>query len=187
MNKKRGEYGYIAARKKKTLLGTIIIALIGVAIFFVGLFLNKMSNRNLFTIIAVLAVLPAAKQLVAFIVLFPFKTTQKERYQKAKDMIGEEMKLYSDLVITSPEKIMHLDLAAVGNGQVICLLGQGKQELNYVRKYLTEGVHNWGRNYKVKVVDSEKTFLGELSKVQPVEVDRDEEDKVNSYLLSLIV
>ena len=49
-----------------------------------------MSNRNLFTIIAVLAVLPAAKQLVAFIVLFPFKTTQKERYQKAKDMIGEE-------------------------------------------------------------------------------------------------
>ena len=44
-----------------------------------------------------------------------------------------------------------------------------------------------GRNYKVKVVDSEKTFLGELSKVQPVEVDRDEEDKVNSYLLSLIV
>ena len=102
-------------------------------------------------------------------------------------MIGEEMKLYSDLVITSPEKIMHLDLAAVGNGHVICLLGQGKQELNYVRKYLTEGVHNWGRNYKVKVVDSEKTFLGELSKVQPVEVDRDEEDKVNSYLLSLIV
>ena len=186
MNKKRGEYGYIAARKKKTLLGTIIIALIGVAIFLVGLFLNKMSNRNLFTIIAVLAVLPAAK-LVAFIVLFPFKTTQKERYQKAKDMIGEEMKLYSDLVITSPEKIMHLDLAAVGNGQVICLLGQGKQGLNYVRKYLTEGVHNWGRNYKVKVVDSEKTFLGELSKVQPVEVDRDEEDKVNSYLLSLIV
>ena len=50
---------------------------------------------------------------------------------------------------------MHLDLAAVGNGQVICLLGQGKQELNYVRKYLTEGVHNWGRNYKVIVVDSE--------------------------------
>lgn len=47
MNKKRGEYGYIAARKKKTLLGTIIIALIGVAIFLVGLFLNKMSNRNL--------------------------------------------------------------------------------------------------------------------------------------------
>ena len=64
MNKKRGEYGYIAARKKKTLLGTIIIALIGVAIFLVGLFLNKMSNRNLFTIIAVLAVLPAAKHLL---------------------------------------------------------------------------------------------------------------------------
>ena len=89
MNKKRGEYGYIAARKKKTLLGTIIIALIGVAIFLVGLFLNKMSNRNLFTIIAVLAVLPAAKQLVAFIVLFPFKTTQKERYQKAIEMMKE--------------------------------------------------------------------------------------------------
>lgn len=84
MNKKRGEYGYIAARKKKTLLGTIIIALIGVAIFLVGLFLNKMSNRNLFTIIAVLAVLPAAKQLVAFIVLFPFKTTQKRTLSESK-------------------------------------------------------------------------------------------------------
>lgn len=187
MKIKRGEHGYIKSKKRKALFGTIAIAAIAIIIFLVGFFLNDMSNRNIFTVIAVLGVLPGAKQLIAFIVTFPYKTTSVEKYEKAKNALGEGMELYSDLVITSPEKIMHLDLAVVGNKQVICLLGEGKQEIGYVRKYLTTGVHNWGTSYKVKVVDSEKTFIGEISKVETVEVDETEQKRVKSYLLSLIV
>lgn len=187
MKVQRGEPGYIKARKKKALMGVLLMALIGIAVFVAGLLLNKMSNRNIFTVIAILFVLPGARYLVALIVTFPYHSVAKERFDKVAKVLPEKMELYADLVITSPEKVMHLDFIAVGNGQVIGLLGDGKQELSYVRKYLTNGVRNWGSSYKVKIVDSEKTFLGELAKVELREMEEEEESHVKSYLLSLVV
>ena len=81
----------------------------------------------------------------------------------------------------------YLDFLAVGNGQVIGLLGEGKQELSYVRSYLTKGVANWGDGYRVKILEREKVFLSELAAVEPKEVDQEQEEKVKSFLTSLIV
>lgn len=187
MKVRRGEFGYIKTRKKRAVVGTLLMTVFGIAVFLTGLFLNEMSNRNIFTVIAVLFVLPGAKYLVAFIVLFPYHSVGRERYDSIVGKLPEGMQLYTDLVITSSEKIMHLDFAVVGNGQVFGLLGEGKQELAYVRKYLTTGVRNWGEGYKVKILESEKTFLAELAQVEPCEVDEEEEKHVKSYLLSLIV
>lgn len=183
----RGEFGYIENRKKRALIGVLLITLIGIAIFLTGLFLNKMSNRNIFTVLAVVMVLPGAKFLVRFIVMFPYHSVEKERYDKVKAILPENMELYTDLVITSPEKVMNLDFIAVGNHQVIGLMGAGKQEIAYVRKYLANGVHNWGSDYKVKILESEKTFFGELAKAESCEVNQEEEGKVKSYIISLIV
>ncbi len=187
MKVKRGDFGYIKAKKKKSLCGTLVMACIGIAIFLIGLFLNKMSNRNIFTVIAVLFVLPGAKSLVAYIVAFPYHSVEKERYEKVKKALPENMVLYTDLVITSSEKVMNLDFAAVGNKQVIGLIGPKEKELSYIRTYLGKGVSNWGEGYKVKIVDSEKLFFSELARVEPCEADADEEEKVKSYLTSLII
>ena len=187
MNAKRGEFGYINARKKRAILSTLFMALIGIAIFVIGLFLNKMSNRNIFTVLAILFVLPGARFLVGYIVMFPYHSVVRERYEKVKEALTENTQLYTDLVITSSEKVMHLDFVVVGNGQVVGLLGEGKQELSYVRSYVTKGVHNWGPDYKVKIVDNEKTFLGEVSRIEPKEVDAEEEAQVKSYFIALIV
>lgn len=187
MKVNKGEFGYMKKRRKMALVGTIVMALIGALIFLTGLFLNDMSKQNIFTVIAVLFVLPGAKFLVRFLVTFPYETTTKERYELVEGKMVEGSTLYTDLVITSAEKVMHLDFAVVGNGQVICLLGNGKQELSYIRQYLTKGVRNWGNGYKVKVVESEKTFLAEVSSMERKEVDEEEESRVKSYLVSLIV
>ena len=188
MKAKRGDYGYIKVRKRNAVLKTVLLALIGIAVFVTGLLLNKMSNKNIFTVIAVLFVLPGAKSLVAFIVLFPYRTVSEELYKKAEGRLVSGMMLYADLVITSSEKVMHLDLLAVGNGQVIGLLGSKKQDISYVRKYLRDGVHNWGTDYKVKIVEEENIFLTELSNVIVVEeVNAEEEENVKTYLRSLIV
>lgn len=50
----RGELGYLEYKKKKAVLGTVAMAVIGFTIFIIGLFLNKMSNKNIFTVVAVL-------------------------------------------------------------------------------------------------------------------------------------
>lgn len=187
MKAKKGEFGYLNRRKKGAVLWIMILIVIALVIYIAGLLLNKMSNRNIFTIIAILFALPIAKQIVAVIVLFPYHSVGQERYQKVADHLPEKMELMTDLVITSTEHVMHLDFLVLGQNQVIALLGDGKQQLSEVRSYLKKGVHNWGSGYKVKVVDSEKLFLQELQAVPEAEPDSEEEERVRSYLYSLIV
>ncbi len=191
----KGDAGYIQKRKKRAWIMSFVILLIALAIFGVGLLMNDMSKTNIFTVFAILCVLPWAKQVVALVVVFPYHSVTAGRYEKARKAVPEYMTLYSDLVITSPDKIMHLDLAAVGSGQVIALIGdkkmpfagEQKQDIGYIRQYLTKGVNSWGDGYKVKVVESEKLFLQEIAAVKPREEDEEELQKVRSYLLSLIV
>lgn len=187
MKAKKGEFGYLNKRKKGAILWVVLLVVIALAIYITGLLLNKMSNRNVFTIMAILFALPIAKQLVAIIVLFPYHPVEQERYRKVVDHLPEKMELMTDLVITSSEQVMHLDFLVLGQNQVIALLGNGKQQLSEVRSYLKNGVHNWGSGYKVKIVDSEKLFLQELQSVSEVEPDPEEEERVRSYLRSLIV
>lgn len=191
MGTKRGEFGYIRAKKKKTLFLTILFTAMAIGIYVIGLLLNNMSRQNIFTVIAVLGVLPTVKQIVGFIVVFPYASVSKEQYDRVCQAVPSGMMLMTDLVITSSDKIMHLDYLSVGNKQVIALLGNGKQEISYVREYLSNGVANWGTGYKVKILEQEKQFLRELSQVKPVELanetEKEEEEKVVSYLVSLIV
>lgn len=183
----KGDRGYIETKKKRSMILVLLMALLGIIVFLVGYFLNDMSNRNIFTVLAVLFVLPGAKFLVGFIVVFPYHSVTEERYNKVSTNVGEGMQLYTDLVITSAEKVMNIDFAAVGNNQVICLVGKSGQDILYIRKYLSDGVTNWGSNYRVKVVDSEKIFINELNSIKKTEVDEEEEANVKSYLTSLIV
>ena len=183
----KGDRGYIEAKKKRSILLTLLMALLGIVVFLVGFFLNEMSNRNIFTVAAILFVLPGAKFLVGFIVVFPYRSVSRERYEKIKNHTGEGMQLYTDMVITSSDKVMNLDFAVVGNKQVICLVGKSGQDIGCIRKYLSDGVSNWGSGYKVKVVESEKIFINELDAVNIVETDSEEEDNVKSFLTSLIV
>ena len=187
MNVKKGKFGYIVSKKKRMAAGVLAMLIVGIAVFLTGYFLNNMSNRNIFTVAAVMFVLPGAKFLVGFIVVFPYKSVTKEKYHSIKAHVGEGMELYTDMVITSAEKVMNLDFVAVGNKRVICLVGKEGQEISYIREYLSKGVDNWGSGYKVKVLDSEKLFVGELDSIKKCQVNEEEEKNVKSFLLSLVV
>ena len=70
---KKGSYGYIKNKRKKLILWLILDVVVAVGIFVLGLFLNKFSNKNIFTIIAMLFTLPGAKIFVSLVVIFPYK------------------------------------------------------------------------------------------------------------------
>ena len=84
MKAKRGDFGYINNRKKRTLTIAIIYSAISIGIYVLGLVLNHMSRQNLFTVIAVLGVLPIVKQIVGFVVVFPYHSVTEEQYQKVQ-------------------------------------------------------------------------------------------------------
>ncbi len=218
----RGGFGYIKAMKKKYLLKLIILIVIALAIFVLGYYLNKRSSSNLFTVLAILMVLPAAKAVVALVVFFPFQTVSYQRYQKVYEALTEQynpsvdnylitpmeetmkstvvvpdqMMLLTDVVFTSPNKIMNLDFMVITEETITCLLGKTGQKNDYIHKYLSEGLKNQGSKAKLHMYDKEEKFRIAVKtlKVQSGVKEQDAKEKNKSafeltkdYLLSLIV
>ena len=183
----KGQRGFIHYKKKMYLFKTILYIVIGLAIFVTGLLLNKMSPRNIFSVLAMLMVLPGARALVGLIVLFPYKSVEEKRYETVSCLAGPSVHFMTDLVITSPDKVMNLDFIAETRGSVIGLLGKHGQDLSYIQNYLSKGVNNFGTSYKVRMFTEEEAFKKALKSLPDRDMDDKEEAAVLEYLNSLIV
>ena len=117
MKTEKGKPGYVKARKRKYLLGAIAEFAIVIAIFITG-YMQTGSRLNLLTVVAVVGCLPAAKMLVEFITMAPYKSIDDAKYQELEEKAPLILKAY-DMVITSSQKVMPLDAVAV-SGHVVC-------------------------------------------------------------------
>lgn len=192
MHMAKGDYGYISGKKKSTLLWLLLMIIIGLAIFGLGLLLNKLEGKNIFTVLAILMVLPAAKFLTTYIVLFPYRTVSREKYDKLLTVLNSEeegTKVYADMVITSPEKVMNLDFLVVKGHKVLAVTGKEKQDISYIQNYLKKGVTNWARGCSVRIYDADafEKFLREVKKIESTVWEGKEFEEVTAYLNSLII
>ena len=156
----RGSFEYIKKKKKKHMSAMLLQILAGVIIFVIGLLLNKYDKANICTVVAILMVLPAAKHLVEFIVMFPYKSVTRERYDKVMELAGENAVVMTDMVITSPEKVMDLDFVIITDNQVLGLIGKKGQDAGYIEKYLKDSLKNNGlEEFTVKIFEDEDKFI----------------------------
>ncbi|MBO5353428.1 MAG: hypothetical protein J6A77_09040 [Lachnospiraceae bacterium] len=158
----RGEYGYLQQRKQKALSGTILMVLIGIAIFVVGLLLNKMETANIFTVIAVCMVMPAAKYFVSYVVLFPYKPMSLETKERLESYARENDTILYDVVFTSPEKVMHLDCVYVTGHQVIGYTSRRKDNTKVIQEYLKKELQIRGLKYAVYLAAEEKQIMDRM-------------------------
>ena len=152
----RGEYGYFKQRKQRALFGTILMVLIGVAIFIVGLLLNKMEATNLFTVIAVCMVMPAAKYFVSYVVMFPYKPISIETKQRLESYAKEGDTVLYDVVFTSTEKVMHLDCIYVTGHQIIGYTSRKKDNTQIIADYFKRELKLRCISYAVYIATDEK-------------------------------
>nr|WP_294488965.1 hypothetical protein [uncultured Anaerosporobacter sp.] len=162
----KGTHGYIKYKKNKQLRDTISIALVGIIIFVVGYLLNDNSKNNVFTIIAILLALPGAKMLVGYIVVAPYHSMNDKEYEQVCKGISPSVAMISDLVITSPDKVMNLDLVVVDNHHVIALLGKEGQDISYIQTYLMRTIKNQGYSLEVKVLTDFSEFLSRVKTLE---------------------
>jgi len=156
----KGTFGYIKKNKRRQMGLVILMFIIAVAMFVTGLIVNKNDKANLLTALAILMVLPAAKFLTLYIVLFPYKSVSKERYEKVKSKLSENIIMMTDMVITSTQKSMNLDFILITDNQVLCLLGKAKQDVKYIEDYLMKTIATTrADSFTVKVFTDEKKFM----------------------------
>ena len=185
MRVEKGAEGYIGKRKKVDAICLLFYIVLGIIIFLSGYFITK-TRANIFTVLAVLMVLPGAKRMVALCVMLPRKSVSHERCEKIR-AIADGGTLYVDYVFTSTEKIMHLDFLLVKNGNVLGVLASSKQDEDYIKKYLTGGVHKISSHYHVSLFSEDDEFVRQIRHLSQKEADKDKEKEVLEYLYSLIV
>ena len=185
----RGEYGYLKYKKQKALFGTILMTLIGIAIFIVGLLLNKMEATNIFTVIAVCMVMPAAKYFVTYVILFPYKPTDLKTGERLASYAKEEDTVFYDAVFTSSEKVMHLDCIYVAGHQIIGYTSRKKDNIGTIQEYFNKELKNRCIAYSVYIATEEKQIKDrmKLRGEKAEEQNTDAKEEVLTMLRTFIV
>lgn len=156
------EYGYLNWQKRRQFFAVIVQVLIAVAIFAIGYILNDNSKNNVFTIIAVLWVLPMAKHLVAVIILLPYRTPSAELYETVMNTARPDAFVFSDYVFTSQEKVMYLSSMVVQGNEIIGLIGREKENISYIKSYLERSMKQRGLPYKISICTEEAEYFKKI-------------------------
>ncbi len=207
----KGSYRYIERKKKEYILKTLLYVGIGVFIYIIGLCLNKFQSNNIFTILAILMVLPTAKALVAVAVFWPFQSVSYDRIHqiysilasnfpdiapidtvmRQPDAIEGKLNVYFDMVYTSSEKVMNLDALVVTGSRMIGLTGREKPKLTYLQSHMQDSMVKRGLSLGVKIYDKEDSFLKALKELKSDNSNSDsnkkDRDAAIEYIEAIIV
>lgn len=166
--KKKFEKGYLTQRKNKLSFNILLNLVFAFAIFILGLFLNKMEARNIFSVLAMLFILPIARSLSILLVLLRHKELSDTTLAPMEAAIeGRGILLYSP-VFTSKERAMSLDLIALFEGRVLALsLPQKevkadvkyKKNLDEAKAYIDIHLKNQGRGESLVIYEDIDKFI----------------------------
>lgn len=155
----KGSFGYIRKKKRRQILLVFLMLFIAAVMFITGLFLHKFDKSNLCTMLAILMVLPMAKFFVIYVVLFPYKSVSRERYDAVSEKVAEDAILMTDMVITSSDISMNLDFIIITDNRILGLTGKKKQDIKYIEDYLKKTLEsNNLDSFTVRIFDDEKQF-----------------------------
>lgn len=181
------EFGYIDRQKVFQGVMLLLYIAIGIGIFLLGLFITGV-RANVFTVLAILMVLPGAKRVIALVVMLPRKSVDRERYDKMTAALSPEGVLLTDYVFTSSDKIMHFDFVVVQGKNIMGIPGSARQDVKYMTQYLQKGVDETASGYRVRTFASDDEFFKFYEKMTSKSGERPEgQDAVVKYLKILAV
>lgn len=173
------EKGYLSNRKQKLFINVALNIAAAVIIFIVGLFLNKMQPRNIFSVLALLFILPVGRSLATLFILLPYKELKNDSLQEVENNIREKGILLYSPVFTSSEHVMHLDLIAVFKGRMLGYkekMGTSvRNEYDYKKKteaaanYIDKHLKNQGRGDNIVIFDDLDKFIKAFPENKPSE------------------
>ena len=136
----KGKFGYLAYKKKQTLIRSLVFLGVTLLIFVSGLLIYG-SNQNYFSIFAALFCIPTGVSLVNMIMFKRATECTDELHRTIEPHAGGLLLLY-DLYMTAYETSFPVLCATVLNNKVLCLLdGDGTKNAAceaHIREILTQ-------------------------------------------------
>lgn len=145
----KGDYGYLAKGKQLQLIIAFVL-MVGVGIIFYTGYIKYHNTKNIFTVFAVVGVIPMARFLVTYIVMMPYKTLDHELYQEISAF--QNVLLAYDLLISSSEKITDVKIAAIRDNSVYMYVPNKKYKGAEVEKYVRSFLEKECKITSVKMI-----------------------------------
>ncbi|MCF0145275.1 MAG: hypothetical protein HUJ73_01690 [Eubacterium sp.] len=184
----KGRPGYIRSQKKIRGIRTLILFIIVFAIFVIGLILNGGDRSNLFSIIAAIALIPAALSATQWIVALTLKETPEELVKRIASASQGHKVLY-ELYVTTRENSILLNAVVISGSYVLALTSDPKHELRIppVRKHLRTALQNADPEAEVEILHDQEQFLKKMQELPIPETEEDEnpEKEFQSILFAL--
>lgn len=156
----KGDYGYIKSQQKKRVLYTILAFIAPLTVFFTGLYINRTRN-TVFTVVAVVACLPACKFAVDMIMMFLQKPMDYQDYQEIEKHKNGLVCSY-ELAISAYEKQSFLDSVAVCGNTVVGYTGKAKTDIPFIEKHIKDILRQNGFYVNVKIFNRLSDYTGRL-------------------------
>ncbi len=155
---KKGNAGYVSYEKKKRTIVTIVMFAIPLMIFFTGL-IQTGTRLNLFTLVAVLGMLPAARSAVGWIMILLQKPARPEAVSGTEERAGNLVRGY-ELMVTAYEGRLPLDTLVVCGNQVVCYSSAEKGKFDLMEQHMAKILSSNGyHSVKVKIFRDLKHYL----------------------------
>lgn len=157
---KKGEFGYIAAEKKRKLILTAILFAVPLLIFFTALIYFK-TRLTIWTVIAVVGCLPACKMMVNLIMLFRSPSMKPSVYDQIQEHCGDLVMSY-EMYMTFYEKSAFIDAFAICGNLVVGYSSDPKIDGAFMETEAQKILKGNGYRATVKIFKDLKPFLERL-------------------------
>lgn len=171
---KRNEKGYLADKRKREIIKTVLFFAIPISLFVAG-FITTKSRLNLLTIVAVLGMLPASRSLVTTIMYIKSKGISDEDYAQI-GALTQGVTGSFDNVFTTYETTYEVPSVVVRSGNVCGYAAKEYKTLDALEKHLTTCIKKEGYAVNVKIFDNLDTYKTRLQSLQKLEETEQEKD-----------
>ncbi len=184
----KGSFGYIVAKRRSTLIRTLLYFGISVALFAAG-YITTGQKENLLTVVAVLGCLPASKSLVNTIMFFRAGGCSREAKETIEPLEGRLVGMY-DMYFTSYQKNFSLSHMVV-DGRVILGYTESPQcDREACTEHLQTMLRQGGfKDVTITLTDQISRYCGQLRNLnqkEPSEASgKEDEIRVLLYEISL--
>ena len=159
----KGTYGYIRKQTVFEIIKTIVLFAMAFGIFLIG-YLTLGTRKSLWSVFAVLALLPASKSLVGVIMLLRFRSLSREQYALYSSIVKNIPAIYEN-VITTTGRAYYLPVICCIAATVTAYTTEECSDLNVLKEHIDSVLKNGGHKAVVKIFNNEDDFVQRVNQM----------------------
>lgn len=171
----KGTFKYINNKRIVEIIKTVFMFSCAVALYLFG-YITLKTNKNFFTIFAVLSVLPAAKSAVSMIMFLRFSSINEDEYKLINEASGNANTKY-EYVFTTSERSFFVKAVSILDNTIIALYSPKKKDFSKeLKEHIVSCLDRDGyKSYSIKVYTNTDDYIKRLKEMNE-KLSRDEAD-----------